>query len=240
MAFRNIVTGMPISVVAGITGGLLLVVIIGVWIWFKNKWRFDVDLFFEKANGAVIKQKTWGRSYLENGISMLGIFSLPHKDRPFPTLDCLIPSGNRPYLPVWVDVSGNLHQIRFSKFLPVFLEKGESIEQQTMSVKLSDGTTKIVGVEEVIFEPDNKSDRAWAWAKLRQMNDKHKSIKWWQDRAMIIILVIAITAIMAIMFAGYYFSEMHSNYVSALGSQIAPATTALQKIVAVIGGGGGA
>lgn len=225
--------GTPITTVGVLALVILFVLAIGIWIWFRTRWKYDIDIFVEKANGGVIKQKTWGRSYLDNGISMLSIFSYGHKDRPFPTLDCIIPAGSRPYLQLWLDTSGNFHQIRITKYVPVVIEKPEGFEQLTAKVKLPNGEFKYMGINEVIFEPDNKSDRAWAWSKLRQINDKHKSLKWWQDRAMIIIMAIAIVSILAIVFTGYYFVEISETF----GSALAPATDKLSKILTVVGGG---
>lgn len=234
-------------------------IIVGFWLYQNNRWRYDVGLWLEKANGAVIYQRTKGRIFLKDGLNIYATQAFPHREHPAPTLDALIPAGQRAYFEVWVDPVGNFHQVRKTRNAPVLVDNDGMLEQLRAEMpspivrqrgwfsKLlkrdvrevlvgEKREPKFVYIDEIVFEPDSRSSRAWTWNALRRNTEKHQSVKWWQDRVMIIIMILCVFCILAIIGTGYYYSEIYRDAAARMSSAIGPALETLSRTLTVIGG----
>ena len=168
---------------------------------------------------------------------------------PVPTLDCIIPqAGNiRPLIRMFRDVNGNFHQVRTSKIIPVLIERnGElvQLEQEILvnekkrqgwysavknlfirNAKLADGTKKLVAMNEVVFEPDNRSTRVFMAQALRRNHEKHQVTPWWQTSTFIAGIYV-VGGLFALLVTGYFVSDMWQANIE----QMAPLASAADKL----------
>lgn len=196
---------------------------VGVWAVYRFIFRLDAGVYVEKRNGAVIYKSTRAKSFLDGGLPYIKLFFMQHRETPAPSNDAVMPGNKGTRIELWLDPENNLHQVRKAKFVPVITNSKTGLRQVVKEVELADGSKKFVGVREVLFEPDSKSDRAWAWSALRRKYDKHKIGSFEQYKPIIVIGAVAVVSIAALVFSGYYLAQMHEKLASACNAQAAQA-----------------
>lgn len=237
-AFGLFVESLSISSILLSALAFLVLSAIAFYVWYNYRYRYVCGIYHEKGNGAVIYQPTGARMFKDDGLSVFSTWVFSNRKEPAPSLDTIYPSTTgKAYFEMWLDAAANFHQVRKTKFVPVLLsDDGGVLSQAYREFTLADGSVRKVGLEEVIFEPDSRSNRAWAWNSLRRNNDKHKNLKWYQDKAMIIIMTIALVGIMVLVFAGYYFTEIQANTAENIGRMVNPLVDKLSKTLTLVGG----
>lgn len=85
----------------------------------------------------------------------------------------------------------------------MFVKQVKGLEDDGLTEKV-----EFIAVHEVVFEPDDTNDKAWAYNELKENFNKHQTSNWDQFKGPIIIGIVAVVAITGIMFSGYYISKI--------------------------------
>jgi len=234
---------------------LIALSIVMVWGIYRGMYRYDAGAYIEKANGAVVYRATRARIWLESAVKKIRLFWIQHKTHPSPTLDAIMIGNKGPRVEYLVDIYGNLHSIKpRTRFVPILVEEEGELKQLRAEMpeekqrktgwmsslanfkgmfvreaKTFDEKGKekkeMIALKEIVFEPDDSADKAWAYMELVNNFKKHMTNAWEEYKGPIIIGAIAIVAIAALVFTGYYMTKITEHTVTQCNTEAARAVT---------------
>lgn len=232
-----------VLLLVGLSVGTVLFVLLGYGVYFayiKKSYLYDVDVREERKDGLTVLKKDVAKAFVdEKGVRKFYLKGLGLTWQP-PTLDCIEAQANgRSLINVWRDINGELHSCRFTRKVPVVFDNDQNLaEVATFQVIMPDGTKKRMGYQEIIFSPDNKSNRFWAVNELKSMWHRHKERDWWQKYGGITVIGIVFTAgVLALLLTGWFILKMTANNVGACSSAVEMSNSYLSTVKSLVIGG---
>jgi hypothetical protein len=254
---------------------VISLVLIGVgggvwWLIFNGMYSYSALIYQETGSGGFF---VWSKAriFVEDNVKIMRVWKFRDVgDLPPPTLDTIVTmSGGKPTILLWRDVDGNIHPVRWTRFVPVFVEKEDELVQLEQEVSviskhdgvsaevvkkqgwfskllrrpvrqvvLSGGEKRLVGVSEILFEPDNRSARVFMAQNLRKIHEKHNVLPWYKE-PWFIMLVSVSGCILAIIITGYFVSDIwkaNIDKVASITPMLKEASDKIGNALHIVGG----
>jgi len=113
------------------------------------------------------------------------------------------------------------------------------VRQAKVKAKNGEYVSKYVGVNEAVFEPDNRSARVFMAQALRRNHEKHQFLPWYSQPWFLSITTVA-ACVFALLITGYFISDIWTSNIdkaASVGTAISQASDRLGNALIVAGGG---